>query len=781
MKRFKTAELFQRQLAYYNRASDRHVDGQKPKATVLDTLQHFQSGLYGDTIKAARAQIDKTGADKKRLWASLKADLLPAIVFGYQYGQDNDMRKAANASDPKRFTNLMVLDWDRGEKTGNLKTNEDRADLKTKLSQDPHILAVFNSPGRGLKALTVVSAETPSEYKECFIAAQRYFNGKFEFRLDGSGKDVSRLCFICSDKNAYIADPSIKSTIEAFACLPGTSSNGTIVRGKAEDVGLSTWNRRATKQETEMMVSRLNDDDASPGERHNHLFSWVINARALGLTQEDASTAATAWLEDNGRSPAANEIENFWRDAEVGLYDGTKVPRMGVRADVDFGVNRLFRTDGTPYDAQRTDSQAVANEDGSAPADLVDPYAWLETLVKTPKGDYKACAVNRRVFAQNHPDILAQYKYDVFADKLFSENSMACAIEYASKHTMVVSDGQGEIEVDALVDSGMVNFDSLIEHITGLPEWDGTKRLDTWLIDYAFTEDTPFVRAVCRRFILSMIARALVPGIKMDTTLILEGRQGTGKSTLAATLAGNDKWFTDSFKGTHVEDLKKLRGKWVVEMSELSGEFLSFSKQEAVKAMMSTQADQYRASYGKRPIDVPRRCVFIGTTNKSKNDGYMRDDSGNRRYWPVEVCTTSEGARIDIRGIKKVRDQIFAEALQAYKNGEKWWLTKEEDSVQATEANLRREPNPFEEGVEHMLQDAEANGKNFVRNAEVFEALHLDVKDSRSPYTSRQLVPLFQAHGWKRGVKRVNAKVHRGYHRVDRAAAAGKKQSPLLG
>ncbi|MGL6202076.1 MAG: VapE domain-containing protein [Lachnospiraceae bacterium] len=213
------------------------------------------------------------------------------------------------------------------------------------------------------------------------------------------------------------------------------------------------------------------------------------------------------------------------------------------------------------------------------------------------------------------------------------------------------------------------------EFLDRLPEWDGVERVDRLLIDYLGAEDNSYVRAVIRKTLCAAVCRVQRPGCKFDTTLVLCGGQGIGKSTLARRLGG--QWFSDSLSLADTRDktaAEKLQGNWIIEIGELAG--LRKTDVETLKGFLSRQDDKYRASYGRRVESHPRQNVFIGTTNAE--DGYLRDNTGGRRFWPVKV----------FKGIKRPWDitesevrQLWAEVLVYVAAGEKIYLSDEEEAL----------------------------------------------------------------------------------------------------
>jgi predicted P-loop ATPase len=213
------------------------------------------------------------------------------------------------------------------------------------------------------------------------------------------------------------------------------------------------------------------------------------------------------------------------------------------------------------------------------------------------------------------------------------------------------------------------SYHPIREFIDALPEWDGVKRVDTLLVDYLSATDTPYVRAVTRKTLCSAITRVLNPGCKFDSILVLNGPQGVGKSTLIAKLGG--EWFSDSLSLSDTKDktaAEKLQGYWILEIGELAG--LKKAEVETLRSFLSRQNDIYRASFGKRATPHMRQCVFFGTTNAEK--GYLRDTTGNRRFWPVKTPGGGELRSWQLTENEVL--QIWAEVLVHVKAGEKLYL-----------------------------------------------------------------------------------------------------------
>ena len=235
-------------------------------------------------------------------------------------------------------------------------------------------------------------------------------------------------------------------------------------------------------------------------------------------------------------------------------------------------------------------------------------------------------------------------------------------------------------------------FNPVNEYLDEL-EWDGTKRLDTWLIDYLGAENVPLNREIGRLVMIAAVRRARKPGTKFDQVLILEGKQGTGKSSALQILGG--EWHSDADLGP-VESKEAsigLQGCWIFELGEMTA--MGRSEIEALKAFLSRNADRYRAPYERALKSVPRRCVFIGTTNA---DGYLRDATGNRRFWPVRT------GEIDLEKLKANRDQLWAEAAAAEASGESLELRPALREVASEAQQSRLIDDPWKDTLADFLQ-----------------------------------------------------------------------------
>lgn len=313
------------------------------------------------------------------------------------------------------------------------------------------------------------------------------------------------------------------------------------------------------------------------------------------------------------------------------------------------------------------------------------------------------------------------------------------------------------------------------EYLQGL-RWDGTPRLATWLRRACLEEDEwdnrdPLQRYLARVgtwFLQGMVARAMVPGSKFDYMLILEGAQGMRKSTLLATLAG--EWFADTGLVLGEKDsYQQLQGRWLYEFGELD----SFGKAEVtkIKSFIASVADYFRASFDKRARDYPRQLVFGGTTNE---DHYLTDPTGNRRFWPVRVTRV-----IDIDWVREHRDQLFAEAMQRWRDGARMHPTVEEERVLfQPQQGARAVENAIENALGRYLYDnADGQLLNEVSLVDLLGRIGIGIERlGPGRYHEKQAAAALRKLGWTEGRSSLPGRP-RVYRRPDNSAGAARYSS----
>jgi hypothetical protein len=321
------------------------------------------------------------------------------------------------------------------------------------------------------------------------------------------------------------------------------------------------------------------------------------------------------------------------------------------------------------------------------------------------------------------------------------------------------------------------SFDPVREYLDSL-KWDRVPRVDTWLTRYCHADDTPLHRAYGRKWLVAGVRRVRQPGCKFDEMLTLEGEQGQGKSTLFKILAGGDENFSDAeIIGCDKKEQQELvQGVWIYEIGELEG----MTKHDVthIKLFLSKTYDRARPAYGRNRVDRPRRNVFGGTTNDNK---YLRDTTGNRRIWSVDLC--GKGL-IDLVGIARDRDQLWAEAAATEASGETLTLPPALWGVASIEQQARLAHDPWEDEIERHLSrlpDKTKDGRDVVKEGYAIginengdrewrvassyllgEALGISV-DRLNNATTKHLADVMRTLGWGSGKTIRTTKPCRGY------------------
>lgn len=369
------------------------------------------------------------------------------------------------------------------------------------------------------------------------------------------------------------------------------------------------------------------------------------------------------------------------------------------------------RPDGTPPQGNEIDGNT-----GS----VFIPWERLGLECSSNGQPYPHLANVQKILA-NHPQIVGRIWYDEFHEKTFQTLFQPEPAEWSDTHdtrmtvwiqnNLRLSKVGHQIVQRAVDDYARQNPRNEVREWMDSLTWDHHERLPTLLQDAFGTAQNDYTAAVGRCWLVSMAARTYEPGCKVDTMPVFEGPQGIRKSTAMAILGG--KWFAEMHEDITSKDfLQNLRGKLLIEISELH----AFRKADIlrIKGIISCSSDRYRASYGRRSEDHPRRSVWCGTTNE---DNWVEDDTGARRLWPV-ACQS-----IDLEYLRRHREQLFAEAVYRFKAGEAWWDI--DADLAKLEQDRRREPDQWADAV---LQYC-ANRDSFTVSEILAQVIDLPLQD----------------------------------------------------
>lgn len=276
--------------------------------------------------------------------------------------------------------------------------------------------------------------------------------------------------------------------------------------------------------------------------------------------------------------------------------------------------------------------------------------------------------------------------------------------------------------------------------------WDGKSRLDTWLSDFAGVDDNAYTRAVGAKVLIGAVGRVFNPGIKFDTMLVLEGEQGIGKSTLVNILGG--EWYGDvSITDSDKDTIDAMRGNWIIEVSEMvCSRKVDTDK---LKSFLSKTTDRVRLAYRRNAEDYPRQSIFIGTINPEEGSGYLKDVTGNRRFWPV-TCK-----KVNIEGLKAAREQLLAEACDRYFRGEKLYLDDDIARIAHEETEKRRQQDPWLEPIKDWLAKPDLElgaARTVVTSREILEeCIGITVSRTTNRELSRVAHIMVKELGWEKG------------------------------
>ena len=337
------------------------------------------------------------------------------------------------------------------------------------------------------------------------------------------------------------------------------------------------------------------------------------------------------------------------------------------------------------------------------PVEAEDDENWMSLLdVSSGSGKIRPTIDNVRIILEHDPNLRGGFALNRFSGRgevlaalpwdsagkrrPWEDNDNSGLYWYLEKYYQISSNGK--VDGALSLHSNAHAFNDVEAYLNRLV-WDGVPRLDRLFIDYLGAEDTALVRAETRKMFVAAVARAYHPGTKFDNMAILSGPQGIGKSTLLYKMSRG--WFNDSLRTFEGKDASELlQGVWLVEIAELQA--FRNSDVSRIKQFVSQQADRFRAAYGRHVKEMPRRCVFFGTTNDRE---YLRDRTGNRRFFPIDVGVQPHTKSV-FQDLDGERDQLWAEAVALWKAGEPLYLAPELEAAAREAQEDHREVSPRE-------------------------------------------------------------------------------------
>lgn len=438
-------------------------------------------------------------------------------------------------------------------------------------------------------------------------------------------------------------------------------------------------------------------------ETENGRYTYALGSGAAGLVVYDDVLCFSHHSTDpvgDGHAYNAYDLVRVHKFGHLGKEESVKEMNRLVCADKQC-VKDMVTLDADLSDFDAYDEE-VKNEAEEA-ADLV----W-----DLDRKGSKMCTVRNFINAFKCDPLLNDLlAYDLFLDTIvytrtpfFSPDikkgdmldDTAVAIFKERIETMhgIYSDGK---LTDAIENISLKNSFHPVKKYLEAQRWDGVKRIDNFLVDYMGAKPSIYVSEAFRKMLVAAVTRIYEPGRKFDTALVMYSGQGAGKSTLIQALSKG--WFNDSL--TDVSGQKAyeaIQHAWIVELAELSA--LRRSDVEATKNFISKREDTYRSAYARRVKTHRRQCVFFGSTN---DDEFLKDKTGNRRFFPIEVCANKNTHKLFERSFDKVVDQLWAEAMELYMCGESLILSEEAEAIASEGREEFTEESPLVGIIENYV------------------------------------------------------------------------------
>lgn len=369
------------------------------------------------------------------------------------------------------------------------------------------------------------------------------------------------------------------------------------------------------------------------------------------------------------------------------------------------------------------------------------PVPTIDNFLKIMRGRFEYSGIRFNVL-RNSPEITRNGEICRWSDADAAQSRNFCETNYGlysdKKHT------------DALRILWKEREYNPIQDIVDALEWDGNERIVHFLSRWAKVEDTPYTREVSRLIFAGGINRLYLPGCKFDDVPVLVGtRQGEGKSSLVKWLAIHDSYFSEVTEMDGQKAIEQLEGAWICEVAELLA-LTKTKEQEAVKSYITRQRDKYRAPYDVNAMEIPRRCIFIGTTN---NEQFLRDKTGNRRFYPVTVNSDGYDLHDHEQECRDYIIQCWAEARVKFERGEMPAFADRSLLAEYKEAQDEAMEDDWRVGVIERYLESKADGDTVCVKELKCEALFPgnDFQRDLTPKESQELTQVMsKMPGWER-------------------------------
>lgn len=575
----------------------------------------------------------------------------------------------------------------------------------------------------GLPVATVTRYNKPDGKK--FFCQQSLQDGKWEFRAHPTPRPLYGLNLFKHGRPCLVVEG--EKTADRARLIAGHVYDVTTWMGGTNGVNQADWSPLYGRK---ILIC---PDADGPGMLASRIIADKLHSYCPEIKIIDTTGKPDGW--DLADEPDGYGWEQFkaWASPRAGLYSGGQIIQITPPKD----------------DPDEVD---VSNPD--------DKFILWETL-GIPMTRSRAPINNLITATKAISDLKIPIWYDSFYNKIFiSGREITDADKIALTISLQSTYGLSKMEVgtvgNAILHTAQTNTkNEPLDWLNSL-KWDGIDRVTDFFTSYYNTPSNIYHQAVAKYFWAGLAARIINPGCQVDCMIVLQGPQGRFKSTSLSVIGG--KWYASACNEVgSIEFLKSIQGILIMEIGEMS----SFKKAhiEAIKNMLSTRCDRFRASYGEYPRDYPRQCIMAGSTNE---DNFLSDNTGSRRFYPVSV----DGCNIHL--LRADRDQLFAQAVSIYKSDSNWWnvpLTEAEEQQEN-----RRLSDPWEELIdEESITKAGLDKYNGVKITDIAtKILRLDARNI-DRVSSLRIAAILKRIGFRVSVKKDSDRKSHKFWSVDKS------------
>lgn len=412
-----------------------------------------------------------------------------------------------------------------------------------------------------------------------------------------------------------------------------------------------------------------------------------------------------------------------------------------LKHKIDSAAKTCKRTRGYLLDADRRPMHTTRQAADRAPEPATEQRTdWASELIASDKGKVKRGLHNVMTFVSLHPDYWGKWSLNTMTGEVWFDgepmrDTLIHGLRQHIDNRLGFSPGREEVEAAIAMAAEKRPFHPIQNYLRSV-DWDGEPRLSSMAHDF-LSNDGELEAEVVRKWMISAVARALNPGCKVDTALMLYGEQGFFKSTFFAVLGG--AWHADSpIDIANKDSFQQIHAAWLYEFAELEN-VVHGRAESRLKAWLTSTHDMYRAPYARSVVRKARSVVICGTTNRKQ---FLTDDTGSRRFWIVPVA-----APVPRDLLAQMRDQLWAEAVCAYEAGEPWWLERAVE-IEREDANAEfTDEDAWHEPIANWLSSPAI--QEITMSEILRDALKLEIS-RQDPGVTRRVARILNAIGWRR-------------------------------